>query len=208
MYFHLNHFIKIIIALSCCFLGCTNDTSSVSEEDIHTSQHDTFVPNDTSATSLQDTDHQDILVSIDATTEDTAGAHPEDTHPEDTNPTLTDTHIHDPDTHIHDPDTLTQEDTPNADILTCTTDCNALPNVETASCLGDQCGSVRTEHFTDCDADPSNGCEINILTNRSHCGGCDLGCDLTNNAHVISCEQGLCAVLTCFEGFWRLRSRI
>jgi len=47
----------------------------------------------------------------------------------------------------------------------------------------DQCSSG----FSDCDADPSNGCEIDINNDNEHCGSCTNSC-----SSLEECLQGLC----------------
>ena len=44
-----------------------------------------------------------------------------------------------------------------------------------------------SEGFADCDADPSNGCEINTNNDNGHCGSCTNAC-----SNLEECAQGLC----------------
>jgi hypothetical protein len=43
--------------------------------------------------------------------------------------------------------------------------------------------------FADCDNDPSNSCEINIMTDTSNCGGCGLACSFGEQ-----CIMGTCTI--------------
>ncbi len=62
----------------------------------------------------------------------------------------------------------------------------------TATCVGGACavGSCTTGH-RDCDASPSNGCEVNILTDNANCGGCGTPCGAGQ-----VCSSGVCTA-TC-----------
>ncbi|MDI1452197.1 hypothetical protein QHF85_49610, partial [Polyangium sp. 6x1] len=50
-----------------------------------------------------------------------------------------------------------------------------------------------------CDADPTNGCDTDTMTNPSHCGGCDSACSLPNTTAV--CVAGSCEPGSCDTGF-------
>jgi hypothetical protein len=41
--------------------------------------------------------------------------------------------------------------------------------------------------YADCDADPANGCEVNINSDPDNCGGCGVACDAGQ-----TCENGAC----------------
>ncbi len=50
----------------------------------------------------------------------------------------------------------------------------------------------------DCNADPSDGCEINTQTNPLHCGGCDLECP--DSGGIPLCQGGMCKINPCGSG--------
>ncbi len=80
----------------------------------------------------------------------------------------------------------------------CGNACN-LPNA-TPSCSGGACAvSSCSMPFANCNAQPADGCEVNLTTNVLNCGGCGNVCNLPNA--VPSCSSGLCAVATCQPGF-------
>lgn len=65
-------------------------------------------------------------------------------------------------------------------------------------------------NYEDCDGQYANGCEVNVLTNVNHCGGCAGGggqsCTaLANNTalHIASvfCDTGTCKVNSCTTGY-------
>ena len=55
--------------------------------------------------------------------------------------------------------------------------------------------------FDDCDLDPANGCETDILGDESNCGQCGAACFVQNG--VAACSDGLCTddIIGCFAGF-------
>ncbi|MDC0746371.1 hypothetical protein [Polyangium mundeleinium] len=50
-----------------------------------------------------------------------------------------------------------------------------------------------------CDADPTNGCDTDIMTSAGHCGACDNACSLPNTNAV--CVSGSCKPGACTTGF-------
>lgn len=50
-----------------------------------------------------------------------------------------------------------------------------------------------------CDMDVSNGCEVNITTDISNCGGCGIGCALDNATAL--CAASSCLIDSCDQGF-------
>jgi hypothetical protein len=79
----------------------------------------------------------------------------------------------------------------------CGNTCN-LPNA-TAMCSAGGCAIAACDAgYSDCDGDPSNGCEVNLLSSSSNCGACGNQC---TNAHgSTSCSGGSCAP-SCSSGW-------
>jgi hypothetical protein len=76
-----------------------------------------------------------------------------------------------------------------------------LPNAS-ASCTAGTCGiDGCNAGFGDCDVDPANGCEHNVLSDESNCGQCGAACFVSNG--VAACANGLCTddVIQCFDQF-------
>jgi YD repeat-containing protein len=51
----------------------------------------------------------------------------------------------------------------------------------------------------DCDGNPYNGCETDILASAAHCGACDSGCEPAHGTG--QCAAGSCQVQACAAGF-------
>jgi MYXO-CTERM domain-containing protein len=51
----------------------------------------------------------------------------------------------------------------------------------------------------DCNADPTDGCEANVMTDASHCGQCGFAC--TDNHADSQCINGMCFMGDCHAGF-------
>ena len=69
----------------------------------------------------------------------------------------------------------------------------SLPNEE-PTCAGGLCSSVCVAGFSDCDSDPSNGCETNV---QGQCGVC--ACSFPHA--VGECTGGACTFSVCEPGF-------
>jgi hypothetical protein len=75
----------------------------------------------------------------------------------------------------------------------------ALPNA-TPVCSNSTCAVAGCQgSFRDCDGQAPNGCEVDILTNVTHCGGCGIACSLPNA--VSRCDGGSCAIQSCNPGW-------
>jgi hypothetical protein len=90
------------------------------------------------------------------------------------------------------------------DLLSTTANCGVCGNAcsfanAAASCEAGTCrmGTCATG-YADCNADPSDGCEINIATDLASCGACNRTCDLAGGAEV--CAAGVCTLATCETG--------
>ncbi|MDW8246014.1 MAG: hypothetical protein RMJ84_05520, partial [Sandaracinaceae bacterium] len=53
--------------------------------------------------------------------------------------------------------------------------------------------------YGDCDGDPTNGCETNLMNSIGHCGRCGNRC-MGGNA-TWSCVGGVCSVASCNSGY-------
>jgi hypothetical protein len=85
----------------------------------------------------------------------------------------------------------------NANCGGCGTVCD-LPN-GSGSCASGTCVLAGCNAgFADCDSAASNGCEVNLQTSASNCGGCGQACS-TNHA-TPGCSLGVCTV-SCFAGW-------
>ncbi|GAB4217005.1 MAG: hypothetical protein OHK0013_44120 [Sandaracinaceae bacterium] len=70
----------------------------------------------------------------------------------------------------------------------------------TSACSAGNCIVTACEPgYDDCDRAPGNGCEVNVLTSPSHCGGCGMACTLANATSA--CAAGRCAIASCSAGF-------
>lgn len=86
----------------------------------------------------------------------------------------------------------------------CGVECGAMalaPNTVSTGCAGGVCQVECTAGFGDCDASPTNGCEIDLTNSRSHCGSCGFTCPLAARSRPF-CETGACRVL-CDEPRYR-----
>ncbi len=91
-----------------------------------------------------------------------------------------------------------------ADTRSSTSACGACGSVcnppnATAACVASQCAiAACASGFGDCDSNATNGCETDVATNTTHCGGCGTACAGAPNA-VAACSRGACAVV-CTAG--------
>jgi hypothetical protein len=81
----------------------------------------------------------------------------------------------------------------------CTTPCTPKPNVE-PSCVARVClaGPCKTG-FADCDADATNGCEVDLFGDASNCGACGRACSSLAFASTV-CTGATCAIGACNAG--------
>ncbi|HMR06467.1 MAG TPA: hypothetical protein PKA88_11835, partial [Polyangiaceae bacterium] len=79
----------------------------------------------------------------------------------------------------------------------CATAC--APAHGTGACANGICSVAACDAgYANCDASPTNGCEINTNTTATHCGGCGSTC--SNNNGTPSCSAGKCQI-ACNSGF-------
>lgn len=64
--------------------------------------------------------------------------------------------------------------------------CEAPPNA-VPICVDESCSSECMPGFSDCNGDPSDGCEVELASDRENCGGCGLVCQ-----DALSCREGAC----------------
>ncbi|MBI5516821.1 MAG: hypothetical protein HY909_23755 [Deltaproteobacteria bacterium] len=76
--------------------------------------------------------------------------------------------------------------------------CPARPGA-TATCARSACGFTCTAGLGDCDGDPANGCETNVLSALAHCGACRAVCSRPNASP--RCSGGVCSIGSCNTGF-------
>jgi hypothetical protein len=79
--------------------------------------------------------------------------------------------------------------------------CASCPDVAhgSATCTDGVCGFACHTGYVDCDGKPENGCEVGILEDVSHCGGCGQKCADVGNGSP-SCSAGKC-VAVCDPGW-------
>lgn len=68
----------------------------------------------------------------------------------------------------------------------------------TTRCSEGACAPRCAQGFDDCDGDPNNGCETDLSSSPTDCGGCGLACEPAHATGV--CEEGICTP-TCKDGF-------
>jgi hypothetical protein len=90
---------------------------------------------------------------------------------------------------------------------------NGRPACETSQCIIETCNSNGDEEWKDCDRAYETGCEVDILSSPTHCGGCNAesaamgnGENCTekigsNHVTVTSCGAGECRVAGCETGW-------
>ncbi len=69
-----------------------------------------------------------------------------------------------------------------------------------AECVSGTCGfTVCDTGWADCDGVQSNGCEVNLTADPTHCGGCGTACSFANASAV--CSNSTCALGACNAGY-------
>jgi hypothetical protein len=89
----------------------------------------------------------------------------------------------------------------------CGTNCEALPNVATASCGGSPgsrtCGIVTCDPgFADCNRAVADGCEVNLNATATCGTACDsrVNCSMLPSVGTVSCSAGACVIGSCATG--------
>ena len=74
-----------------------------------------------------------------------------------------------------------------------------FPNA-TGQCVNGVCSiAACAPGFADCDGNPANGCEVDLNSNPTHCGGCGNVCVFPNA--TAQCVNGVCSIAACAPGF-------
>ncbi|TAK27961.1 MAG: hypothetical protein EPO40_14775 [Myxococcaceae bacterium] len=81
----------------------------------------------------------------------------------------------------------------------CGNACPTGPHVSARTCVVGRCGITCEVGFADCDGDPRNGCEADLVTTPTRCGTCDTVCPARPHA-APACVSRACA-LVCDAGF-------
>ena len=77
---------------------------------------------------------------------------------------------------------------------------NGTPKCAMGSCQVNSCGGT----FRDCDSNPATGCEINIASHPSNCGGCGVAgsnCNTKYDNASSTCSNSACSNPTCDAGY-------
>jgi hypothetical protein len=78
-------------------------------------------------------------------------------------------------------------------------------HMATRTCGAGVCNGVCATDYADCDGNKqTNGCEIDLKTDPTHCNSCGNDCTalLTGHATVAACDNGSCDVATCESGYF------
>lgn len=93
-------------------------------------------------------------------------------------------------------ETNTQTDAGNCG--SCGNICPSGPH-STAVCQSGGCVLNCDPGWSDCDNNPTNGCEVHTDVDNAHCGSCTTPCTVANGTPA--CAAGLCTVGSCTTGF-------
>jgi len=78
-----------------------------------------------------------------------------------------------------------------------------------SSCSNGQClVSSCNPHYGDCNSQPSDGCETNLLSDLTHCGSCANSCSLLPHVSGTSCVAGVCTIISCASGWANLDGNV
>jgi hypothetical protein len=70
--------------------------------------------------------------------------------------------------------------------------CESLPNA-IAGCVGGECYYTCQPGYENCNGDPEDGCETNLLSDPNNCGGCGHACPES----MPFCTNGVCTSMYC-----------
>lgn len=68
--------------------------------------------------------------------------------------------------------------------------CETAAN-QAATCDDGKCSAACADGFGDCNLDPSDGCETDVMSTAAHCGSCDQSCLQPGHSEG-SCSAGVC----------------
>lgn len=72
----------------------------------------------------------------------------------------------------------------------------------TAGCTGGRCViATCNPGYADCNANYSDGCEVNLNTDTQNCGGCGMVCRPGPNVAGYTCSSGSCTITACTAGY-------
>jgi hypothetical protein len=75
--------------------------------------------------------------------------------------------------------------------------CPTRPN-SSPFCVDSRCGNTCASNFSDCDGVETTGCETDVRTSMTHCGGCGRLCAPAGG--VGACAGGVCTITRCNPG--------
>ena len=76
--------------------------------------------------------------------------------------------------------------------------CNSTNGV--ASCAASKCGIACSSGWGDCDKDATNGCEINLTSDKNNCAACGSVCATSGSVLATACVASSCSATTCAAG--------
>src|SRR5581483_7125297 len=76
---------------------------------------------------------------------------------------------------------------------TCTSRCVAGAHVAVTTCSAGACTYACAMGYGDCDHNPLNGCETDLTSDVSNCGGCGHACGAVRNG-TAACFSGTCGI--------------
>ncbi len=80
----------------------------------------------------------------------------------------------------------------------CGNACAGAPHAD-ATCTATGCGTRCQQGYADCDGVASNGCEVELAVDASHCGACGRACSVINGQG--QCAAGVCGRARCNATF-------
>ncbi|AKU98410.1 hypothetical protein AKJ09_05074 [Labilithrix luteola] len=80
---------------------------------------------------------------------------------------------------------------------TCFNKCTTFGRNTAATCRKGDCENSCLPGWGDCDGNPKNGCETNLMVSDGHCGACGNRCDTQAGQ---PCVEGQCAMKECDAG--------
>ncbi len=81
----------------------------------------------------------------------------------------------------------------------CGTTCRDVANAS-AACRAAACTFTCDADFRDCNSSSGDGCEVNVTTSTTNCGGCGQACGAVTNG-TAACVAGACRVGSCSGAF-------